>query len=143
MRLIYKLYTKLSIGITYKSGIQQRHQDKICEWYMLFVRMIKWTIYKKLVVPVDGSKPADKALDHVIHLAKSISVNGSFGKIEIIIISVIPDLLLHLVLNLLGSLLEQESNFIFRIHYWDVWIEEIKYYQPPTCKKEEIWVRSN
>jgi nucleotide-binding universal stress UspA family protein len=49
-------------------------------------------MYKKLVVPVDGSKPADKALDHAIHLAKSVSVNNSFGKIEIIIISVIPDL---------------------------------------------------
>ena len=49
-------------------------------------------MYKKLVVPVDGSKPADKALDHAMHLAKTISVNGSFGKIEIIIISVIPDL---------------------------------------------------
>ena len=49
-------------------------------------------MYKKLVVPVDGSKPADKALDHAIRLAKSISANSSFGKIEIIIISVIPDL---------------------------------------------------
>jgi nucleotide-binding universal stress UspA family protein len=49
-------------------------------------------MYKKLVVPVDGSKPADKALDHAIHLVKSVSVNNSFGKIEIIIISVIPDL---------------------------------------------------
>jgi len=34
-------------------------------------------MYKKLVVPVDGSKPADKALDHAMHLAKTISVNGS------------------------------------------------------------------
>ncbi len=49
-------------------------------------------MYKKLVVPVDGSKPADKALDQAIHLAKSISVNGSFSKIEIIILFVIPDL---------------------------------------------------
>jgi len=49
-------------------------------------------MYKKLVVPVDGSKPADKALDHAMHLTKTISVNNSFGKIEIIIISVIPDL---------------------------------------------------
>jgi nucleotide-binding universal stress UspA family protein len=31
-------------------------------------------MYKKLVVPVDGSKPADKALDHAMHLAKTISV---------------------------------------------------------------------
>ncbi len=49
-------------------------------------------MYKKIIVPVDGSKPADKALDHAIHLAKSISVNGSLNKIEIIILSVIPDL---------------------------------------------------
>jgi nucleotide-binding universal stress UspA family protein len=47
-------------------------------------------MYKKLVVPVDCSKPADKALDHAMHLTKTISVNNSFGKIEIIIISVIP-----------------------------------------------------
>lgn len=49
-------------------------------------------MYKKIVVPVDGSKPADKALDHAIHLGKSISINGSFSKIEIIILFVIPDL---------------------------------------------------
>jgi nucleotide-binding universal stress UspA family protein len=49
-------------------------------------------LYKRIIVPIDGSKPADKALDHVIHLAKSISVNGSLNKIEIIILSVIPDL---------------------------------------------------
>jgi nucleotide-binding universal stress UspA family protein len=43
-------------------------------------------------VPIDGSKPADKALDHAIHLAKSISVDSHPNKIEIIILSVIPDL---------------------------------------------------
>ena len=57
-----------------------------------FVGMNEWSMYKKIVVPVDGSKPADKALDHAIHLAKSISVDGSFSKIEIIILFVIPDL---------------------------------------------------
>ena len=49
-------------------------------------------MYKRIIVPIDGSKPADKALDHTIHLAKSISVNGSINKIGIIILSVIPDL---------------------------------------------------
>ena len=49
-------------------------------------------MFNKIIVPVDGSKPADKALDHTIHLAKSISVNGSINKIGIIILSVIPDL---------------------------------------------------
>lgn len=49
-------------------------------------------MYNKIIVPVDGSKPADKALDHAIHLAKSISVNGSLNKIEIIMLFVIPEL---------------------------------------------------
>ena len=49
-------------------------------------------MYKKIIVPLDGSKPADKALDHTMDLTKSISANSSFGKIEIIILSVIPDL---------------------------------------------------
>jgi hypothetical protein len=56
----------------YNKGIKIKYVND-----MLFVRMIKWTMYKKLVVPVDGSKPADKALDHAMHLAKTISVNGS------------------------------------------------------------------
>ena len=49
-------------------------------------------MYKRIIVPIDGSKPADKALDHAIHLAKSISVDSHPNKIEIIILSVIPDL---------------------------------------------------
>ena len=49
-------------------------------------------MYDKIIVPVNGSKPADKALDHAIHLAKSISVNGSLNKIEIIMLFVIPEL---------------------------------------------------
>jgi len=49
-------------------------------------------MYNKIIVPIDGSKPADKALDHTVHLAKSISVKGSINKIEIIILFVIPDL---------------------------------------------------
>ena len=49
-------------------------------------------MYNKIIVPVDGSKPADKALDHTIRLARSISVDGRLNKIEIIILSVIPDL---------------------------------------------------
>src|SRR5215831_8082150 len=48
-------------------------------------------MYNKIIVPVDGSKPADKALDHTIRLARSISVDGHLNKIEIIILYVIPD----------------------------------------------------
>jgi nucleotide-binding universal stress UspA family protein len=48
-------------------------------------------MYKKIIVPVDDSKPADKALEHAVQLARSISVNGSFSKIEIIILLVIQD----------------------------------------------------
>jgi nucleotide-binding universal stress UspA family protein len=49
-------------------------------------------MYNKIIVPVDGSKPADKALDHAINLAKSISVDCHLNKIEIIMLFVIPDL---------------------------------------------------
>jgi nucleotide-binding universal stress UspA family protein len=49
-------------------------------------------MYNKIIVPVDGSKPADKALDHAVHLTKSISISGSVDKIEIITLFVIPDL---------------------------------------------------
>ena len=49
-------------------------------------------MYKRIIVPIDGSKPADKASDHTICLTKSISVDGSINKIEIIILYVIPEL---------------------------------------------------
>ena len=49
-------------------------------------------MYNRIIVPIDGSKPADKALDHTIRLARSISVDGRLNKIEIIILSIIPDL---------------------------------------------------
>ena len=39
-----------------------------------------------------GSKLADKALDHAIHLAKSVSVDSRLNEIEIIILPVIQDL---------------------------------------------------
>jgi nucleotide-binding universal stress UspA family protein len=48
-------------------------------------------MYKKILVPIDGFKPADKALDHAINLLKSISVIGD-NKNELIILYVIPDL---------------------------------------------------
>jgi nucleotide-binding universal stress UspA family protein len=49
-------------------------------------------MYNKTIVPIDGSKLADKALDHAIHLAKSVSVDSCLNEIEIIILPVIPDL---------------------------------------------------
>jgi nucleotide-binding universal stress UspA family protein len=33
-------------------------------------------MYRKVLVPIDGSKPADKALDHATDLVKSISVSS-------------------------------------------------------------------
>ena len=48
-------------------------------------------MYNKILVPIDGSKPADKALDHAINLIKSVS-NNTNTKIQIIILFVIPDL---------------------------------------------------
>jgi nucleotide-binding universal stress UspA family protein len=47
-------------------------------------------MYRKILVPIDGSKPADKALDHAINLVKSISVSSD-SKTELILY-VIPDL---------------------------------------------------
>jgi nucleotide-binding universal stress UspA family protein len=46
-------------------------------------------MYRKVLVPIDGSKPADKALDHATDLVKSISVSS---KTELTILYVIPDL---------------------------------------------------
>jgi nucleotide-binding universal stress UspA family protein len=48
-------------------------------------------MYKKILVPIDGFKPADKALDHAINLLKSISAIGD-NKKELIILFLIPDL---------------------------------------------------
>jgi nucleotide-binding universal stress UspA family protein len=48
-------------------------------------------MYRKILVPIDGSKPADKALDHAINLVKSISVSSD-SKTELTILYVIPDL---------------------------------------------------
>ena len=51
-------------------------------------------MYSKILVPIDGSKPADKALEHAINLVKSTSSNtsSSNNKTKIIILYVIPDL---------------------------------------------------
>jgi nucleotide-binding universal stress UspA family protein len=52
-------------------------------------------MYKRILVPIDGSKPSDKALDHAISLVKSISDGISSGKndrTEVTILFVIPDL---------------------------------------------------
>ena len=48
-------------------------------------------MYRKVLVPIDGSKPADKALDHATDLVKSISVSSD-SKTELTILYVIPDL---------------------------------------------------
>ena len=49
-------------------------------------------MYVKILVPIDGSKPADKALDHAINLIKSMSNNDNNIKPQLIILFVIPDL---------------------------------------------------
>ncbi|HET7284172.1 MAG TPA: universal stress protein [Nitrososphaeraceae archaeon] len=51
-------------------------------------------MYNKILVPIDGSKPADKALDHAVNLIKSISNNNDNNniKIQLIILFVIPEL---------------------------------------------------
>jgi nucleotide-binding universal stress UspA family protein len=46
-------------------------------------------VYNKILVPIDGSKPADKALDHAINLIKSVS---NINKTQLIILFVISDL---------------------------------------------------
>jgi nucleotide-binding universal stress UspA family protein len=52
-------------------------------------------MYNKILAPVDGSKPADKALEHAINLIKSISDGNNNNdkniRIELIILFVIPD----------------------------------------------------
>jgi nucleotide-binding universal stress UspA family protein len=51
-------------------------------------------MYNKILVPVDGSKPADKALDHAINMIKSVSntKNNNIIKTQLIILFVIPEL---------------------------------------------------
>jgi len=52
-------------------------------------------MYNKILVPIDGSKPADKALDHAINLIKSLSNNNNDNnnniEIQLIILFVIPE----------------------------------------------------
>jgi nucleotide-binding universal stress UspA family protein len=50
-------------------------------------------VYKRILVPTDGSKPADKALDHAINLIKSVSkTDNNNTRIQLTILFVIPDL---------------------------------------------------
>jgi nucleotide-binding universal stress UspA family protein len=52
-------------------------------------------MYSKILDPIDGSKTADKALEHAINLVKSISSNSSGSRnnrAKIIILYVIPEL---------------------------------------------------
>src|SRR5215218_3139837 len=42
-------------------------------------------MYKKILVPYDGSEPSDKALDHAVHIAKMS------GKSEVILLYVIAE----------------------------------------------------
>jgi nucleotide-binding universal stress UspA family protein len=51
-------------------------------------------MYNKILVPIDGSKPADKALDHAIDLVKSISSEDKSKNIgtQLTILFVIPEL---------------------------------------------------
>jgi nucleotide-binding universal stress UspA family protein len=52
-------------------------------------------MYKRILVPIDGSKPSDKALDHAVNLVKSISNGTRSGKNDragVTILFVIPDL---------------------------------------------------
>ena len=50
-------------------------------------------MYSNILVPIDGSKPADKALDHAINLIKSVSnTNNNRPKTQLVILFVISDL---------------------------------------------------
>ncbi len=75
-----------------QNGMQRQSKIKyVNNYYFVGILMNDQCIRKSCNELMDP-KPADKALDHAIHLAKSISINGSFSKIEIIILFVIPDL---------------------------------------------------
>jgi nucleotide-binding universal stress UspA family protein len=51
-------------------------------------------VYNKILIPIDGSKPADKALDHAINLIRSLSNDNNNANIrkQLIILFVIPHL---------------------------------------------------
>ena len=51
-------------------------------------------MYKKILVPVDGSEPSNFALEHAINLAKQCKGNNntSSSKINVIILYVIPEM---------------------------------------------------
>jgi nucleotide-binding universal stress UspA family protein len=54
-------------------------------------------MYNEILVPIDGSKPADKALDHATNLIRSVSNDNNHNnnqniRTQLIILFVIPDL---------------------------------------------------
>ena len=51
-------------------------------------------MYKKILVPVDGSEPSNVALEHAIKLSQQCRGNDNIspGNIEITILHVIPEL---------------------------------------------------
>ena len=49
-------------------------------------------MYKKILIPIDGSKPSDRALEHMINLLQKCK-NEDYDK-EVIILHVIPDFLI-------------------------------------------------
>jgi nucleotide-binding universal stress UspA family protein len=82
-------------------------------------------LYKRILVPIDGSEPADNALDHAINLIKSVSNNMSDDdnatKTELMILFVIPDLPVPLgfekpMLSLKTGRTVSLSNYIKEMH---------------------------
>ena len=79
-------------------------------------------MYSNILVPIDGSKPADNALDHAINLIKSVSnTNDNRPKTQLVILFVIPDLAIPLGFDKpMRSLKTQKmvsfSNYIKEMH---------------------------
>ena len=79
-------------------------------------------MYSKILVPIDGSKPADNALDHAINLIKSVSnTNNNVTKTRLIILYVISDLPIPLgfekpMLSLKTGRTVSLSNYVKEMH---------------------------
>ena len=60
----------------------------------LFIILYRILMYKKILVPVDGSEPSNVALEHAIKLSQQCKGNDNTvnGNIEITILYVIPEL---------------------------------------------------